>query len=138
VRVFLDTNVLVSAFATRGLCADLLRDVLARHELVTGEVVLSELRRVLTQRIGVPAEVAEEIDRFLRGSQVVPRPAAHCGLGLRDPDDEWIVASTVAGGADLLVTGDAGILAAAAAVPLPIWTPRESWRLLRGGGWAST
>ena len=34
VRVFLDTNVLVAAFATRGLCADVVRTVLAEHELV--------------------------------------------------------------------------------------------------------
>jgi len=47
VRVFLDTNVLVSAFATRGVCADLVRFVLAEHTLVTSEVVLRELRRVL-------------------------------------------------------------------------------------------
>ena len=31
-------NVLVSAFATRGVCADVLRVVLAEHTLVTGEV----------------------------------------------------------------------------------------------------
>jgi predicted nucleic acid-binding protein len=34
VRVFLDTNVLVSAFAARGLCADTLELVLLEHELV--------------------------------------------------------------------------------------------------------
>lgn len=39
-RVFLDTNVLVSAFATRGLCADLMRHVLAEHDLITGEVII--------------------------------------------------------------------------------------------------
>ena len=49
-RVFLDTNVLVSAFATRGLCADVLRLILAEHTLVTGEVVLRELRRALWQQ----------------------------------------------------------------------------------------
>jgi predicted nucleic acid-binding protein len=48
VRVCLDTNVLVAAFATRGLCADVLRTVLAEHDLVVGEVILAELRRVLT------------------------------------------------------------------------------------------
>ena len=33
-RVFLDTNVLVSAMATRGLCADVLREILTSHRLV--------------------------------------------------------------------------------------------------------
>ena len=50
-RVFLDTNVLVSAVATRGICADLLRLVASEHELVVGEVVLTELRHVLATRI---------------------------------------------------------------------------------------
>ena len=42
-KVCLDTNVLVAAFATRGLCADVLRTVLVDHELVMGEVLLEEL-----------------------------------------------------------------------------------------------
>ena len=32
-RVLLDTNVIVSAVTTRGLCADVFRAVLAAHEL---------------------------------------------------------------------------------------------------------
>ena len=50
-KVFLDTNVLVSGFATRGLCADVIRLVLAEHELLTAEVVLDEVRRVLLRKI---------------------------------------------------------------------------------------
>ena len=65
-RVFLDTNVLVSAFATRGVCADVLRVVLAEHTLVMGEVVLQELKRVLVKRIGLPPGAIKEIDEFLR------------------------------------------------------------------------
>jgi predicted nucleic acid-binding protein len=57
-RIFLDTNVLVSAFGTRGLCADVVRHVVAQHEFETGEVVLAELRRVLRSKIGLPAECA--------------------------------------------------------------------------------
>ena len=41
-RVFLDTNVLVSAFATRGLCNELYEYVLNEHELITGEVIIQE------------------------------------------------------------------------------------------------
>jgi predicted nucleic acid-binding protein len=64
-RVFLDTNVLVAAFATRGLCSDLLRLVLAEHQLIVTEVVLVELQRVLSERIGLPSRRVEEIEAFL-------------------------------------------------------------------------
>ena len=43
-RIFFDTNVLVSAFLARGLCADLLRLVLREDTLVSSEVVVTELR----------------------------------------------------------------------------------------------
>jgi hypothetical protein len=45
--VFLDTNVLVSAFASRGLCADLFELVLLEHDLVLGRNVLRELSKAL-------------------------------------------------------------------------------------------
>jgi len=56
-RVFLDTNVLVSGFATGGLSAYVVRLLLAEHERSVGEVVLKESRRVLTERFGVPDEI---------------------------------------------------------------------------------
>ena len=46
-KVFFDTNVLIAAFATRGLCSDLFVHVLLEHELIVGEVVLDELREKL-------------------------------------------------------------------------------------------
>lgn len=130
-RVFLDTNVLVSAFATRGLCADVLRTVLVHHELVAGEVVVDQLRRVLVQKLGVSPQVIDETEHFLRTYPVVPQPSSHLALGLRDVDDEWVVASAVAGGADILVTGDADLLEAAESMPVMVLSPRDSWRVLR-------
>jgi predicted nucleic acid-binding protein len=49
-----------------------------------------------------------------------------------DPDDEWVVASAMAGGADVLVTGDAAVLKLGKRAPLPILSPRGLWDLLRG------
>lgn len=59
-RVFLDTNVLVSAFTTRGLGADVFRLVLAEHELIVGRIVLEELRGVLREKIGLPESAVRE------------------------------------------------------------------------------
>jgi putative PIN family toxin of toxin-antitoxin system len=131
VRVFLDTNVLVSAFATRGVCADVLRVVLAEHTLVTGEVVLEELGRVLRKRIGLPRQAVKEIDEFLREHEVAPKPAARATLPKRDPDDQWGVASAIQGRADVLVTGDRDLLDIARVTPIRIVDPRGFWDLVR-------
>lgn len=130
-KVFFDTNVLVSAFATRGVCADLLTHALLEHELIVGEVVLIELRRTLRDRFKVPPKTLQEIEATLRSSTVVVRPKKHLNLRIADPDDEWIVASAVAGGADVLVTGDAAVLAVAPRSPVRIVSPRAFWELLR-------
>lgn len=73
-RVFLDTNVLVSAFTTRGVCADLFRDVLEAHDLQVSDRVLEELQGVLTERFEVPADVVRETLNLLRGHHVHATP----------------------------------------------------------------
>jgi uncharacterized protein len=130
VRVFLDTNVLVAAFATRGLCADVMRVVLAEHQLNTGEVVLSELRKALRRRIKLPAATVDDILALLREQEVVPKPRKPHNLPIRDPDDRWILASALAGRADVLVTGDRDLLDIADKAPLPVLDPRAFWDLL--------
>ena len=130
-KVFLDTNVLVSALTTRGLAADVFRLVLSEHELLTGEVNLVEFRRVLKQKMRVPVRHIEEAERLLREQTIIPRPAMAMEIELRDPDDKWILASAVAGAADVLVTGDKELLDLGRAAPLPILTPRSFWESLR-------
>jgi uncharacterized protein len=133
VRVFLDTNVLVSAFATRGLCADVFRHILAEHDLITGEVIIVELRRVLRDRIKVPAPTIAAIEQLLRDQIVVPKPVEPHPLPIRDAYDRWVLASAVAGKADVLVTGDSDLLEMASRAPLPIVDPRGFWDMVRGG-----
>jgi putative PIN family toxin of toxin-antitoxin system len=134
VRVFLDTNVLISAFAARGLCADLMRLLLAEHEVLTGEVNVVELRRVLAKRFKATAAQVDVIEQLLRDQTVIPKPAALLSLKVRDPDDAWVLASAVAGDADLLVSGDQDLLVLANRAPLPILSPRDAWSRLRGEG----
>ena len=132
-RVFLDTNVLVAAFATRGLCADVMRAVLAEHQLIVGDVVLTELRKALHRRIKLPEATVEDILALLRAQEVVPKPEKPSDLAVRDPDDRWILAAAVAGRADVLVTGDHDLPAVAKDAPLPILDPRGFWNLLSKG-----
>jgi putative PIN family toxin of toxin-antitoxin system len=131
VKIFLDTNVLISAYTARGICADLLRYILAEHELLTGEVNLSELRHVLRDRFHVSPALITTIEAELRDEHIVPRPTKPSPLPIRDPDDQWVLASAVDGPADLLVTGDQDLLAIADQAPLTIVDPRGCWDRLR-------
>ena len=130
-RVFLDTNVLVSAFGTRGLCADLFRSVIAEHELVLGEVVLEEFRRVLRTRFHMPVEHVRQVESYLRSYEVVPKPAAPDPIRVRDEADRWVLASAHNAEADVLVTSDEDLLSVAAHARVRIVTPREFWEQLR-------
>ena len=129
-KVSLDTNVVVSAVATRGLCADVLHVILAEHELVLGETVLTELRRVLGRKIGVPRETIRELETFLRRqATVVTAGTGGSGKAL-GAADAAVLAEAATAGADVLVTGDRDLLEVADA-PVEIVSPRGLWERFR-------
>ena len=133
-KVFLDTNVLVAAFATRGLCADVLRTVLSEHELILGEVVLTEFRRVLSRKLKLPADRIRAAEAVFEGIPAIAKPRKPGSLEIRDSSDRWILATAEAAGADILVTGDEDLLSIAGEASIRIASPRAFWELLRSPG----
>jgi putative PIN family toxin of toxin-antitoxin system len=133
VKVALDTNVLVSAFATRGLCADVLRLVLAEHELVLCEQVLAEFERVLGDKFRVPASTIHDAVAFLRAQGAVERSRSPAEEQLSDPADQAVLEQALAAGAAVLVTGDRELLGLGAAGPCTILAPRGFWERVRRG-----
>jgi len=131
-KASLDTNVVVSALATRGLCADVWRLVLSRHELILGEVVLDELQAVLRNKLGLSEPVIEEVLVSLGEYDLIPRPVEAPVEVEADPADAWILASALAAGAGFLITGDRDLLDLSLEGELRIVTPRDFWNQMRG------
>ena len=131
-KVFADTNFLVSAFATRGLSADVFQLVLAEHQMMTGEFNLTELKRVLTEKLKVPKQITVEAEELLRRYHIEPVPDNPSGVQVRDDDDRWVLESAIRACVDVLITGDKDLLDVSNQVPqLKILTPREFWELLQ-------
>ena len=112
-RTVLDTNVLVRAMASpSGPAGGLFERISANHVLVESLEMLTELSRALgyewVRRIHQRTDV--EITEFLasveRGATVVdvPKPVPRVVPG--DPKDDMVVATAVAGRADVLCTLD--------------------------------
>jgi len=53
-KVVLDTNVIVAAFATRGLCAAVFQLCLTKYRIVLSEYILSEVAEGLANKIRLP------------------------------------------------------------------------------------
>ena len=130
-KVFLDTNVLASALTTRGLCAELFEVVLQSHELLTSDPVLRELERILPGKLGQSEEVTKGFINLLHTHALLVT-TEHPFPSLPDPDDEPIVASALAGNANVFVTGDKALLQLQSVEHLPIISPRNFWEMLAG------
>ncbi len=131
-KIALDTNVIVSAIGTRGLCAELFALVLAEHEPIVGETVLAETRRVLRTKFKLDAALVDEAEQHLRRHGTIVPAAAPLPLSIRDPSDIPVLAEAVAGGADILISGDDDLLSVAEQAPIRIESPRQAWQALRG------
>lgn len=133
IRVCLDSNVLVAAFAARGLCSDLLAHVLREQQLVVPDVVRQEALRVLSTKFKLSPEALESVTAVLdrcEGAAVSDEPSP---IPVRDPDDERVLADAVTAGVQILVTGDKDLLDVAEQSPISILSPRAFMMLSRGG-----
>jgi len=132
-KVSLDTNVLIAAFAARGLCADVFRLAATDHELLIGAPVLVEMRRILETKLRMQPAARIQVLQVLSRFTQAPAAKTPLPLGIGDPDDEWVVACAVAAQANIFVTGDKALLAVLRLGAMPIVSPREFWTRLTAG-----
>jgi len=125
VKIVLDSNVLISAFAARGLCADLFRELVASHDLVISDYILAEVYEKLVGKFRISAPVAIGIRELLTQYVIGQGELPEINVAIRDPDDVPIVAFAVAVAADVLVTGDRDLLDIASDLPVEVLSPRE-------------
>ncbi|MBI5184491.1 MAG: putative toxin-antitoxin system toxin component, PIN family [Nitrospinae bacterium] len=130
-RIFFDTNVLVSAFLSeKNFCFKLVDEVIDLGAFVTGEVVLTELERALLKNAKIAPDDVRGFLADLRELEIAPAPTHPSSVHVRDPDDALVLASALMAKADILVTGDQDLLTLGKVENLRIMSPRELSELL--------
>ncbi len=128
-NVVLDTNVLVAAFSTRGLCTLLFEIALNRHRLFISPYQIKEIIRAFQRTASLPPKVIRDILRYLRdiGSIVEPDPLPK--RACQDRFDDRLLALAKHVRADCLVTGDTDLLVMKRYRGVKIVTPRQFWEM---------
>lgn len=131
-RVVLDSNVIVAAFAARGLCSEVFEVCLSGHNMVISEHILLEVKTNLTKKIRLPDSVVKDIIGYLKDAAEKVKPYELADSPCRDKDDNIIIGTALSGNAEFIVSGDEDLLVLKKYKSINIVTPREFWSRLKG------
>jgi putative PIN family toxin of toxin-antitoxin system len=129
-RVVLDSNVIVAAFAVRGLCHDVFEFCLQECTVILSLEILSEVAKALSQNLKLPPAKVSSLITFLKNEAAIVVPTITPEMVCRDPDDNAIIGTSVAGDAQVIVTGDEDLLILKKFKDVFILSPRHFWNYL--------
>jgi putative PIN family toxin of toxin-antitoxin system len=131
VRVVLDTNVLLPALFSPGLCEALLDGLLENpgFTIVLSGHIIEECREHAAKFKVPRADMDEAMALILEHAEIV-EPADMPRSACPDPDDLPVLGTAVAGKADVLVTGDKALLRLRRVHGIPILSPRDLYARL--------
>lgn len=122
--VVLDTNVLVAGLVAKGLCLEVVQRTIRMRCLVSSSPLLDELESTLRLKFVVTPAVARFLT-LLREQTTLVEPFVLPEPVCRDADDDVVLGTAMAAGADVIVTGDKDLLVLGAYEGIRIETPRQ-------------
>jgi len=131
-KVLLDSNVIIAAFAARGLCKDLFEVCLEHHDIVLSQDLLDEIEKNLIKKIKLPMKVTHEILVYLHRTAVLETiTSGNVDPNIcRDANDLKVLELAAQASPDCVVTGDSDLLVLKKFKGIPILSPRAFWEYL--------
>jgi putative PIN family toxin of toxin-antitoxin system len=133
VKIVLDANVIIAAFAARGLCESIMEVCLSEHEIVLSDELFDEILRNLRFKIKLPTNIVDNIGELLSEHGNFSIPVSLASDICRDPDDVKILGLAIASNADYIITGDKDLLVLKNFQGIPILNPRSFSEILHSG-----
>jgi uncharacterized protein len=127
VKAVFDTNVLIAAFLTEGICAKLtIRARRQDFDLILCDGIVDEFKRVLRKKFAAsPHETSEALMILSEAAEEIHGTIELITPICRDSDDDLILACARDAVADYVVTGDEDLLILKNYEGISIVTPRE-------------
>ena len=131
-RVVFDTNVIVAGIVAEGLCREIVEDHIPEHTPILSGWLWDELVEKLQTKFDLDPLGLPILGLYRRLATWV-EPAELQPPACRDPDDDWVLATALAGAAEAIVSGDDDLLVLRRYRGVPILSPRRFLERLRRG-----
>lgn len=109
-KIVLDTNVLIAALITRGVCSQLIEHSFESHELFTSKFILDEVSTNLFNKFRFNSDDITEALDLLQSKMQPVTPVELKTPVCRDRDDDMILATALAADAACIITGDKDLI----------------------------
>jgi len=128
-KIVLDSNIIVAAYAGRGLCNSLFELCLDRHSILISDFILNEVKRTLHNKFKMPLPNVQIIIDYLKEFCILSTYNKITDNICRDKNDNDIISLAVSNNADYLITGDNDLLVLKKYNKIKIISPRDFWVL---------
>jgi len=129
-KLLFDTNILVSAFLSKGRLADAVKDAFKNHNVFLTPFILQEFKKTLHHKLRFSSK---DIDDYL---QFIQKFSHHgqtgeiaCVTGCPDAGDRQLLADATANDIDIIVTGDKAFLSMKRYLKIRIVSAQDYWKL---------
>ncbi len=127
-KFVLDTNVLIAAFITSGVCHEILEHVIRNHKLVLSDFIVNEFKDKLLNKFQYDEKETDEALKLLLTRAEMVQVSPLQSRVSPDPDDDNIIGTAVSANCDCIISGDKDLVNLKQFQNIRIIRPSEFWK----------
>ncbi len=130
-KIVLDSNIIVAAYAGRGLCNSLFELCLDRYSIIISGHILTEVYKTLHNKLKMPRKNVQIIIDYLKEFCILSTYKKITENICRDKNVNDIIALAISNKVKYLISGDKDLLVLKKYKNIKIISPRDFWLIAK-------
>ncbi len=127
--LLVDTNVVVSGLIAKGICFEILEDLIYSHTPLITPYILTECNEVLLHKFHLAKPTVKSLLNVIERHFKQGISSTELLNVCRDPDDNQILADAIINKVDIILTGDKDLLSIEIYEGIRIVGPKDYWKI---------
>jgi len=126
-KIVFDTNVLIAAFISHGVCSELFEHCIRCHKIIASKFILTEFSDKLISKFKFSKYEVSKATQLLLSRIVIMTPLNLERTVCRDPKDNFILGTALKGKCRCIISGNKDLLILKKYKGIDIISPQNFW-----------